>query len=315
MKNMSELFDGGTKEMQKKKKITFYTICVTLSILAATLVFLLITVVAMFIGNSKNNDKNEDDEIANIGTTETITLDSAQIYSGHLLLLNNEHSFSGNAPVVLIKSKERPQTDASSNAYTIGQMDKFSGTEEAIDALNSMIKAFYNYSKDDNLYIANAYDTEKIDIQDAVYASGTAFELKYFSAASVSDWSKKDSIYGVSTYNWIYNNAHKYGFVTVPGISGTDDEGNEIGSNVFRYVGIPHASAAKAKKQSFDSYLEMLNDTTPEAPLSIKANNVRYAIYYLSASSEHKVPTEYEYSVSGNNTDGYIITVNLSKKK
>lgn len=315
MKNMSELFDGGTKELQKKKKVTFYAICVTLALLAATLIFLLITVVAISIGNAKDKDKESSDEPVNIGPTEIITIDSAQLYSGDLLLLDNEHSFKGNANVILMKSKERPQTDTGTNAYTIGEMGKFSGTEEAVDALNNMIKAFYKASKDDNIYVSNAYNTEKVDTQDAIYTSGTAFELKYFSAAADKDWSKKDSIYGVSTYNWIYNNAHKYGFIVLSGINGVDENGKEIGSSVFRYIGIPNATAAKAAKQSLSVYLEALKATTPEEPLSAKVGTDRYAIYYLSATAEHKVPTDYEYTVSGNNSDGYIITVDLSAKK
>lgn len=315
MKNISELFDGGTKEMQKKKRVTFYAICVTFALLAATLIFLLVTVIVISVGNAKDKSKEDGDEPVNIGTTEIITLDSAQIYSGDLLLLDNEHSFKGKADVILMKSKERPQTDTGTNAYTIGEMEKFSGTKEAIDALNNMIKAFYKSTKNDNIYIANAYNTEKVDTQDAIYASGTAFELKYFSAAADRDWTKKDSIYGASTYNWIYNNAHKYGFIVVNGMGGVNENGEEIGSSVFRYIGIPNATAAKNSKQSFDAYLEALKATTPEAPVSAKVGTARYAIYYLGASAEHKVPTDYEYTVSGNNTDGYIITVDLSAKK
>ena len=85
MKNISELFDGGTREMQKKKRVTFYTICVTFALLAATLIFLLVTLVAISIGNAKDRN-NEDDEPVNIGPTEIITLDNTQIYSGNLLL-------------------------------------------------------------------------------------------------------------------------------------------------------------------------------------------------------------------------------------
>ncbi len=316
MKNISELFDGGTREMQKKKRVTFYTICVTFALLAATLIFLLVTLVAISMGNAKDKS-TEDDEPVNIGPTEIITLDSTEIYSGNLLLLDNEHSFKGNAEVILMSSedKERPQTDMGTNAYTIGETNRFSGTEDAVDALNNMIKDFYKSVRDDNIYISNAYDTERVDTQDAIYASGTAFELKYYSAAADKNWSKKDSIYGVSTYNWIYNNAHKYGFVVVNGVNGVDENGKEIGSSVFRYIGIPNATAAKSSKQSFDAYLEALKATTPEAPISTKVGTVRYAIYYISASAEHKVPTDYEYTVSGNNTDGYIITVDLSAKK
>ena len=126
---------------------------------------------------------------------------------------------------------------------------------------------------------------------------------------------RNESIYNVPTYSWIYSNAHKYGFILLSSEAQTDENGKSLGSNVFRYVGAPHAIAMVTKKLSFEDYLDYLkSNTSADAPLSVKSSGKTYAIYYFEASAEHVVPTEYSYTVSGNNTDGYIITVDTSKK-
>ena len=66
-------------------------------------------------------------------------------------------------------------------------------------------------------------------------------------------------------------------------------------------------------KLQLSTYLEQLRSTTPDAPLLTKVGKITYASYYLSADGEILVPTEHEYTVSGNNTDGYIITVSITK--
>jgi hypothetical protein len=40
----------------------------------------------------------------------------------------------------------------------------------------------------------------------------------------------------------------------------------------------------------------------------IKIGKITYASYFVAADAEHLVPADYEYQISGNNLDGYIIT-------
>ena len=49
------------------------------------------------------------------------------------------------------------------------------------------------------------------------------------------------------------------------------------------------------------------------APGATKATS--YQVYYLAANAtELKVPTNYEYEVTANGTDGYFVIINMSKK-
>ena len=312
MKFLSELFEGGTNATQKKKKVTFYCICVTLALIAVMLLILAAFGVSQLISELAEADvQSEPDVQVSIGATETITLDAASIHSGNLLILDNAHRYQGDPETVIIRAYEgRPKTQTGSNVYSIvsrGTSEEldFRGTPEAVEALNLMLADFYAAKTDDNICITRAYTLASKDTADAPFTAATSFELEYYYEYP----GEIRGIYGVEKYDWIYANAYKYGFVNIDDPAASEDGG----SGLFRYVGVAHATYMKTKKLQLSTYLEQLRSTTPDAPLLTKVGKITYASYYLSADGEHLVPTEHEYTVSGNNTDGYIITVSITK--
>ena len=312
MKFLSELFEGGTNATQKKKKVTFYCICVTLALIAVMLLILAAFGVSQLISDLAEADvQSEPDVQVSIGATETITLDAASIHSGNLLILDNAHRYQGDPETVIIRAYEgRPKTQTGSNVYSIvsrGTSEEldFRGTPEAVEALNLMLADFYAAKTDDNICITRAYTLASKDTADAPFTAATSFELEYYYEYP----GEIRGIYGVEKYDWIYANAYKYGFVNIDDPAASEDGG----SGLFRYVGVAHATYMKTKKLQLSTYLEQLRSTTPDAPLLTKVGKITYASYYLSADGEHLVPTEHEYTVSGNNTDGYIITVSITK--
>ena len=312
MKIFTELLEGGSNSMQKRKKATLYVICATLALLAALLLLLLAVVVFSSIKNSSDKKQTPSESIS-IGNTETVTLSQADIHSGKLLLLNAENPLKS-APQVMLIATDRPKTEAGRPVYSVLGMANLSLEYDALKQFNLMAEQFYKNTKDDNLFVSTAYDASKSS-QSPLYEAGNTVALGYYSTNEKGETLRNESIYNVDKFSWIYSNAHKYGFVLLTSEAQTDDNGKSLGSNVFRYVGAPHSVAMASKKLSFESYLEYLKTkTSVDSPLSVKASGKTYAIYYVAAAAEHKVPTEYAYTVSGNNTDGYIITVDLSKK-
>lgn len=312
MKFLSELFEGGTNATQKKKKVTFYCICVTLALIAVMLLILAAFGVSQLISDLAAADVQSEPNVqVSIGETEAITLDAASIHSGNLLILDNAHRYQGDPETVIIRAYEgRPKTQTGSNVYSIvsrgvsEELD-FRGTSEAVSALNLMMADFYAAKADDNLCITRAYTLASKDTTDAPFTAATTFELEYYYEYP----GEIRGIYGVEKYDWIYSNAYKYGFVNIDDPAASE----EGGSGLFRYVGVAHATYMKTKKLQLSTYLEQLRSTTPDAPLLTKVGKITYASYYLSADGEILVPTEHEYTVSGNNTDGYIITVSITK--
>lgn len=311
MKFMDELFEGGTKSAQKKKKTTFYVICVTLALIAVMLIVLAVFGIAMLISDAAEDaEGNSQTPKVTIGATELTQFESDGVHSGNLLRLERGKRAQGDISTVIIRGA-RVQTEDGANIYSVrssGSTDEldFRGTPEAVEALNLMMKDFYGKTKDDNLCISKAYTLESKDSIHPIYSSATSFLFECYYG---DDYTVR-SIYGVDKYNWIYENAYKYGFINVE--DPTADEDSE-GSTVFRYVGVPHATYMRTKKLTLEEYLEQIKTATPDAPILTSVGKTTYASYYLAADGEHLVPSEHSYTVSGNNTDGYIVTVSIQK--
>lgn len=312
MKIIDELLEGGTKSTQKKKKITLYCIYATLALIVIMLIILGAFGVASLVSDiAESADDGADAPQVTVGATESVTLAADGICEGSLILLDGAHRYKGEPETVVLRNCEgRPKTQTGSNVYSIiasgtdASVD-FRGTPEAVDALNLMMADYYAARGDDNLCVTRAYTSASKDTANALYSAATAFKLEYYFEYP----GDVRSIYGVEKYDWIYSNAHKYGFINVEDPNATaEDEG----SGVFRYVGAPHATYMRTKRLTLPAYLEQLRSATPEAPLLTKIGRVTYASYYISAEGEHLVPTAYEYTLSGNNTDGYILTASIT---
>ena len=306
---IEELFEGGSFRMQRRKRNVFRMICLTAIVLVFTLVLLaLVSIVSLVAGIIADANAPEIPN-ADIGPTDTIDIVDTKLHNGSLLILDEDNPYSGNKPKLfnLQARTDRPKiANGKDNAYTVlkAKQNSFMATDAAASALNKMIDGFYKAKKDDNIVIVNAYDQSKAATQDPLFATGEAFELKYFHDYENQGAKDPRSIANVELYSWIYKNAYKYGFVP---FGGSD-------SNIFRYVGMIHSTAMQEKNLSFESYLNMLkNETSPASPIPVKVGANLYAIYFLNKEDKHFVPINYSYEISGNNVDGFIITVNLTK--
>lgn len=305
MSFLETLLSGNSEKERNAKKACAIAIAVTALLLVIALTaFVICQVVDATAGmNDNDKDKESDEEIVKIGELESKQLSESAIYSGNLLTLNANARYNGEVELVnLQKRDDRPKTEAGENTYSVlnAVREKYHATDATAAALNKMLKAFYEAKKDDNIFISGAYDISAVETQDAIFSSGEAIALSYFHDYATNGINDKRSIAKVDTYNWIYANAHKYGFVAV-----------SAGSNIFRYIGVTHATAMKTRGLSLDNYLKQLKNSTPDIPMTLNANGT-YVAYYCPVSNV-QVPKNYAYEISGNNVDGVIVTVNLSK--
>lgn len=297
------LLDARSAKERKKKQACAILITVTAILLViAIIAFAICQVVDATSDKTPADDEPAEEAPINLGTTTSKVLSEEAKYTGNLLTLNNTARYKGNAKVVNLQERsDRPKNDSGDNSYTVLKDSRkyFHATEATAAALNKMLKAFYDAKKDDNLFIANAYNSNEIGTQDAIFSSGEAIALSYFhDYATTQSINDQRSIANVDTYKWIYANAHKYGFVAV-----------SASSNVFKYVGVTHATAAKANGLYLDNYLKQLRGATAEAPMKLDAAGNYIA--YTCPIANVVVPTNYSYEYSGNNVDGVIVTVNL----
>lgn len=118
-------------------------------------------------------------------------------------------------------------------------------------------------------------------------------------------------------YEWIEENCYKYGFVERYPDDKIDKTGLDYSSTVYlRYVGVPHSEIMKSNNYCLEEYLTMIKEYTfGNAHYSYTdGDGAVYEIYYVRADGDGDtvnipVPKSGEYTVSGDNMSGFIITV------
>ena len=102
---------------------------------------------------------------------------------------------------------------------------------------------------------------------------------------------------------WLDENAAKYGFI----------ESFEDG---YRYVGVAHAKAISDSKDinSLADYIKYLKENTSvDKTIEIEVDGTTYKSYYVSCKKGDtiKVPSDSEYTISGTNEGGVVVTVKV----
>lgn len=116
---------------------------------------------------------------------------------------------------------------------------------------------------------------------------------------------------GEGEWAWITENAHRFGLIL------RYPEGKAALTGIayepwhFRYVGVPHAAAMQKLGMCLEEYHAYLRTFPYEGEhLFLTLGADRYEIWFERGSDAH-LPIEGEYTVSGNNVDGLIITRKL----
>ena len=114
-------------------------------------------------------------------------------------------------------------------------------------------------------------------------------------------------------YAWVLENCRKYGLILRYTVEKEAITGYSAESWHFRYVGRPHADYIAAHALALEEYLDLLKTTSYEQRLSIELDDGgRYSVYYVAATNggtRLPVPESKSYTLSGNNVDGFIVTV------
>ena len=310
---MANMFSSLTANTRSKKMM------IVIAATAALLVIALLSLLIVSIATA--GDTNPDEEttpVANNGIPSgfvTTTFAEGQLYRGNLIAVNDTYAYNSEAnasvETVLIQNG-RPLVDGtklySSNA-TMTAVQK-----EALDALNEMIVAFYDASDISTDNYDLWVNLGSLGSANGIYAAGNTFELRYTTG---DETAPKPAISKSNTYDWIFKNAYKYGFVSMyaPVAETTTADGEpapESQEHIFRYVGTVHAQIMTEKKiASFEDYLTYLREnTTPSKSVGTTLDKKNYKVYYLAQDAQQIIPEKYKDTcvVSGDNMSGYIVT-------
>lgn len=341
---------GGYRSRRRKRQKMIKTIVLSV-IVVAIIVFS--TVFLISLRNRSEREKAEDTAQTtdtSLITPDTDPVDTAsgvlgegfitksfgaeELHRGDLILVRS------GAPYVFPEEPDlkdlysgRKKYQNGARAYQIStidiELDSF-----VLSKLNEMTETFYELTGENSLLVKSAYRSEEDqkEIMDfRVERDGEEEALKYVARPGESEhhtaMAFDMSVYknGVNTYIqdeeeylWIYENAHKYGFVLRYPEEKSEITGIAYEAWHFRYVGVPHAYYMYTEKLVLEEYLELLmtNYLYNESHLIIDCDDgSSYEIYYVTAddygNAEIILPTGFEYSVSGDNVGGYIVTVKI----
>lgn len=308
-----------------KKKIPLSTV------ILAILLIVVILLVIIVVRNSIKDDTNDKTTTTTTQVTTTLpqnftTIEMTQedIHSGELVLINGSHYYEYDSKQGLQNLYE-VKTSSYYLVNTNVRVNKNIWPE-----INAMFDDFYAATGKRTINIIGAFrsHTDQMHLfNSAVENYGSEAEaLKHVQKPGYSEhesglsidlqiWdSEKEVVYsftGEGEYKWLVDNAYKYGFIQRYPEGKTSITGVSTELNHFRYIGIAHATAMKKNNAScFETYIEFLHNYTFEGDhLHVECDNgEKYEIYFSDSLTVY-VPTDREYTISGNNVDGFIVTI------
>ncbi len=308
---MSNMFSSLTANARSKKMM------IVIAATAALLVVALLSLAIVSIVNAVRAKTPTEDEPApsTNGVPAgyvTTTFAENQLYKGNLILVNDTYAYSteANTDVETISVEQGRAKLEGASLYSSNALQTLV-QKEALDALNNMLLAFYEETGDDNVWV----NLGTAGTATGIYAAGNTFELRYTTGVSGAP---RPTITESDTYDWIFTNAYKYGFVQYYATADQKDADNETETetesqeHIFRYVGTVHAQIMKDKKiNGFEAYLTYLRDSTSASKnVPATVDKKAYKVYYIAKDAQQVVPEKYKDScvVSGDNMSGYIVT-------
>lgn len=251
--------------------------------------------------------------------TENYSYD--EIYKGNLVLVNAEHEYKFLEDDIDTITVAGNRNDYYEVGDYVTELDK-----ETLYQLNAMIKGYaesngitdrtgifvqYGYrTYDEQVDLHNSGKSKTFEAGHTDYHTGRTFDMFYYDSESATGFSYFSA---EGKYEWFAENAGNYGFIVRYPEEKKFFTGENPRNYTYRYVGIPHAAYMNENNLCFEEYIELLKTYTIDNPLGISANGNIYSVYYVPAEksdiNEITVPSNKIYSVSGNNADGFIVTV------
>ena len=251
-----------------------------------------------------------------------------QIHKGSLVLV------SSNFKVVYPEAAELINLFNNKTASYKASINTMLLHKDSIGALNNLMDAFFAESGKNDVIIWTSYRTEARQREvyneyvaqhgeeaaktvvakpgESDHHTGLGVALRVF-----DDKGLTHKISEVDGYSWIQENCYKYGYVERYPSDKIDVTGLDYSSSVYlRYVGTPHAEIMKKNNWCLEEYLIKIKDYafgTSHYEYTTE-DGTAYEIYYVSGEGEGdtvnvRIPNEKEYTISGNNMDGFIVTV------
>ena len=238
---------------------------------------------------------------------------------GELILVSNQHmyDFPEAAESQLVKL-----VDNKSSSYTSNVNDTLI-LPVAVEHLNEMLDDYVAQGGAKDIMVVSGYRT--YDFQKGLFdrnaaKNGLENAKRYVAqpggsehhtgyAVDLYSTTNGDYFEGVGEYKWVTDHCHEYGFI----LRYTEEKEpiTMIGPESwhFRYIGVPHSYIVVDNDFCYEEYIDYLRGYPFDGEhLTYTVGEQEYEIYYVEGT-EVPVPESGNYTVSGNNVDGFIVTV------
>lgn len=259
-----------------------------------------------------------------------ISMLNDDIHKGPLILVNYQYEskIDGESLVNLFEN--------ASSSYTVKNDDMYINNV-LIDHMNSLFDDFQSAKGGSGIFVSSSYrskaDQEDI-YNDSVESTGEKSTAYYvavpgysehqtgycFDTATVDYNGDVTELDGEGIYSWLSDNCADYGFILRYPEDKTNITGIGYESWHFRYVGAPHSYFIKDKGICLEEYIAGIQSYTYEdgGLLIDKGDKGKWVVYYVPKleafnTTEIPVPKDCDYTVSGNNINGFIVTADVTK--
>lgn len=261
----------------------------------------------------------------------TVECSNNDIHKGNLILVSRDHEYIGEGTEDLVNIY-----NSKHESYDVNTTEMMINTH-MLDSMNLMLDDFFAATGISDVLANSGYrsrdeqqqlfDNDKaltgLENSDSVAPPGySEHHTGYAMDFAINDGEYYPALKNEGQYQWIYNNAEKYGFILRYTEQNKAITGYVAESWHFRYLGNPHATLIKRMGISYEEYVYFIKDFSFEQPLEYKySENELYKIYYVAADTSGNVTqvpvstggTEQSvsdaYSISGDNIGGFIVTL------
>lgn len=245
-----------------------------------------------------------------------LELHQEDIYKGDLILINRDYPIRSDESEVV--ATLRPIVNFTRHLASSHLAQALREIYEKLGCLDEIvpISCFRSHQEQDELYnssiLENGLDYTKkfvAKVDTSEHQSGLAVDLG-------KNVENIDFICPVLPYDGIYGDFRREallkGFIERYKRDKEEITGISCEPWHFRYVGLPHSIIIEENNLCLEEYHRMLlKFTSSERPYIYRARDYYAKIFHLSYDTDIKaiqIEEDFEYNVSGNNIDGFIVT-------
>lgn len=274
----------------------------------------------VIVVDTEGDGETEEEETTAEDKFDTVYVSSTDTSRGYLILVNNSviYDFDIEEEIVFLYQHEEK-----SKSYGLATVN-ISCAYSILPHLNSFLDAYYDATEDNKVVINSGhrtYDDQNSILQSRIDSVGEEEAYKYVAIPGYSEhhtgYTLDIASYG-DNYDpaWMPANCWRYGFIQRYQADKVHLTGISYEYWHYRYVGAPHAEIMYDENLCMEEYIDLINTATAEAPYYYMTDEEEiYMIYTVAVSDGEQtaipIPKGAEYTISGNNAGGFIVTVKL----